>query len=95
MFIAFLLSNTATAGGYFLTDVGSKGAGRAGAFVAGANDISAIWYNPAALIRSKNGHFGLHMAGVKQFISFDRTEKTAWAQAMQRTTRRRRDSECA
>ena len=43
MFIAFLLSNTATAGGYFLTDVGSKGAGRAGAFVAGAVRNPRSW----------------------------------------------------
>jgi long-chain fatty acid transport protein len=39
----------ARAGGLYLTDVGSRPLGRGGAFVAGADDPSALWYNPAGL----------------------------------------------
>lgn len=39
----------ALAGGYTLVDSGVRAQGRAGAFVAGANDVTAQWYNPAAL----------------------------------------------
>lgn len=44
-----ILSGLALAGGYTLVDSGVRAQGRAGAFVAGANDVSAQWYNPAAL----------------------------------------------
>lgn len=47
--VLLLLSGSAWAGGYMLLDSGVRAQGRAGAFVAGANDISAQWYNPAAL----------------------------------------------
>lgn len=39
----------ATAGGLFTADRGVRPLGRGGAFVAGADDLGAIWYNPAGL----------------------------------------------
>jgi long-chain fatty acid transport protein len=39
----------AEAGGLFITDRGVRPLGRGGAFVAGADDLHAIWYNPAGL----------------------------------------------
>lgn len=39
----------ARAGGVYVFDRGARPMGRAGAFVAGADDLSAIWYNPAGL----------------------------------------------
>lgn len=39
----------AWAGAFTLVDSGVRAQGRAGAFVAGADDLSALWYNPAAL----------------------------------------------
>lgn len=39
----------ARAGGFYLTDRGARPLGRGGAFVAGADDPSALWYNPAGL----------------------------------------------
>src|ERR1700674_578748 len=37
------------ASGLFVSDRGVRPMGRAGAFVAGADDLGAIWYNPAGL----------------------------------------------
>jgi long-chain fatty acid transport protein len=39
----------ASAGGLYFSDRGVRPMGRAGAFVAGADDLGAIWYNPAGL----------------------------------------------
>lgn len=45
---------TAHAGGMFLFDRGSRPLSRGGAFVAGADDPGALWYNPAGLDASGN-----------------------------------------
>jgi long-chain fatty acid transport protein len=45
---AFVTSN-AEAAGLYSTDRGVRPLGRGGAFVAGADDLGAIWYNPAGL----------------------------------------------
>jgi long-chain fatty acid transport protein len=42
----------AEAGGFYFTDRGVRPAGRGGAFIAGADDPSAAWYNPAGLADS-------------------------------------------
>ncbi len=42
----------ALAGGFFLTDRGTRQLGRGYAFVAGADDPFALWYNPAGLAAS-------------------------------------------
>ena len=42
-------SGSAFAAGLYFTDRGVRPMGRAGAFVAGADDLGAIWYNPAGL----------------------------------------------
>ena len=39
----------ARAAGLYFSDRGVRPMGRAGAFVAGADDLGAIWYNPAGL----------------------------------------------
>lgn len=43
------------AGGFYLTDRGVRPLGRGGAFVAGADDQHAAWYNPAGLALAGNG----------------------------------------
>ncbi len=45
----FLLPATAGAAGFYLTDAGVRPHGRGGAFVAGADDLQSMWYNPAGL----------------------------------------------
>ena len=70
--VFFLLSgNGAQASTYYLSDVGIRAMGRGGAFVAGADDISAQWYNPSALTRMHGTHFQFDVMGVKQQIYFD------------------------
>jgi long-chain fatty acid transport protein len=46
-------SRDARAGGLYFSDRGVRPMGRAGAFVAGADDLGAIWYNPAGLADAK------------------------------------------
>ena len=41
--------SVAYAGGLYVTDRGVRPLGRGGAFVAGADDLGAVWYNPAGL----------------------------------------------
>lgn len=43
------------AGGFYLTDRGVRPLGRGGAFVAGADDQHAVWYNPAGLVDAGRG----------------------------------------
>ncbi|MFO0652227.1 MAG: outer membrane protein transport protein [Polyangiales bacterium] len=52
---AAALTSTASAGGFYLVDRGVRPLGRGGAFVAGADDGHAIWYNPAGLTEAGNG----------------------------------------
>ncbi len=44
-----LAPTPARAGGFYLLDRGTRPMGRGGAFVAGADDPGALWYNPAGL----------------------------------------------
>lgn len=46
---SLLAASSAEAGGLYLTDRGVRPLGRGGAFVAGADDLHAVWYNPAGL----------------------------------------------
>src|SRR5580698_10781574 len=40
----------ARAAGLYFSDRGVRPLGRGGAFVAGADDLGAIWYNPAGIV---------------------------------------------
>lgn len=42
-------ASEAKAGGLYFSDRGVRPMGRAGAFVAGADDLGAVWYNPAGI----------------------------------------------
>ena len=53
--VAVLLGTLATAAdagaaGLYFSDRGVRPLGRGGAFVAGADDLGAIWYNPAGIV---------------------------------------------
>ncbi len=48
-FAVLLIGSSAQAGGLYTADRGVRPLGRGGAFVAGADDLGAIWYNPAGL----------------------------------------------
>ena len=48
-----LFASPAFAGGLYFTDRGVRPMGRGGAFVAGADDLGATYYNPAGLVHAK------------------------------------------
>lgn len=50
-----LHATTASAAGFYVTDRGVRSLGRGGAFVAGADDQHAMWYNPAGLALAGRG----------------------------------------
>ncbi len=49
VFVTLLMSMQAHAAGLYFSDRGVRPLGRGGAFVAGADDLGAMWYNPAGL----------------------------------------------
>jgi long-chain fatty acid transport protein len=52
----FVLSTSeARAAGLYFSDRGVRPLGRGGAFVAGADDLGAIWYNPAGIVEAPSG----------------------------------------
>ena len=51
---ASMVSSEASAAGLYFSDRGVRPVGRAGAFVAGADDLGAIWYNPAGIAFAGN-----------------------------------------
>jgi long-chain fatty acid transport protein len=55
---ALLATRGADAAGLYASDRGVRALGRGGAFVAGADDLGAIWYNPAGLADAGTGVLG-------------------------------------
>ena len=66
-------SSSAEAAGYYMSSVGTRAYSRGGAFIAGADNLLAMYHNPAALIRLDRPQVMLDMAGVQQWVEFDRT----------------------
>ncbi|MFK7931452.1 MAG: OmpP1/FadL family transporter [Myxococcota bacterium] len=71
-----LLATLAQAGGYYYSDSGIVSAGRAGAWVAGADTQFAQRINPAGIIRVDAPTFNIGVTGVQQNIRFDRIDDT-------------------
>lgn len=77
--MAFLLAPAlARAGGMFLPGRGTRALGRAGSFVAGADDLEAVYYNPAGLADAfkPGGHVSalLDMGLVFQRVDYTRVD---------------------
>jgi len=68
------LISVSNASAYYVSDVGARSMARGGAFVAGADDYTAVWYNPAALTRIDGGQAKIDFAGVQQWVTFDRED---------------------
>ncbi|MFH1463743.1 MAG: outer membrane protein transport protein [Pseudomonadota bacterium] len=64
----------AQAAGYFSTGVGARCMGRGAACAVGASDLSAQYYNPAALVQVPS-MVHLQGAGVMQAVHFDRADE--------------------
>ncbi len=71
--LLFLLSPAAAhAAGFYLTDVGTRGMGRGGAFVANPDSVLAMHYNPAGLSLLRGAHAELSLTIVKMDVNFQR-----------------------
>ncbi len=68
----------ASAAGFYFLDSGVRAQGRGGAFVAGANDQSAQYYNPAALSRVERATVSLDGWVIAQSVYFDRADEPGW-----------------
>jgi len=64
--------STGQASGYFYPDVGVSAIGRGGANVAGADDLSALWYNPAALRRIRGPLLDFELSAIDQSVRYQR-----------------------
>ena len=65
----------ADAAGYYFTDAGTRGMARGGAFVAGVNDLSAQYYNPAGLMNlGGRSQFYVNHSMITQAIAFTRVD---------------------
>ncbi len=69
------LVSLAHASGYYMLDSNTRALARGGAFVAGADDLSAAYYNPAALVRIPGTTVHLEGWLVDQQVSFTRAEE--------------------
>ena len=72
--IALGLGSTAQAAGYYFSDIGVRSFSRGGAFVAGNDDLTALFYNPAALTRLRRNQVMINVAGVQQSVRFQRAQ---------------------
>ena len=59
---------------YYLVDAGTRGMARGGAYIAGNEDLTAQYYNPAALINLDSGQVMLNFSLVSQKADFQRME---------------------
>ena len=74
LFVAAAPLGAAHAGGYYATDIGVRAYGRAGAFVARADDGTAAWYNPAGFANQDGTRMTLDAGFVRQSIFFQRMD---------------------
>ena len=71
--LLFCLS--AQAASYYFVDSGTRAMARGGAFVVGADDQSAQYYNPAALGNIDRPMLNFNLWAVKQAVTFDRADE--------------------
>lgn len=72
--LATLAPTLAHAGGMYLPTRGVRPTARGGAFVAGADDLSATWWNPAGLGHVRGAAGLVDLAFVGQAITYDRVD---------------------
>jgi long-chain fatty acid transport protein len=70
-----LLAAPAFASGYYYIDSGARAIGRGGAYVLGADDLSAQYYNPAALHNIKRPMLNIQGWAASQYVRFDRADE--------------------
>lgn len=73
----WLIAAQAHASAYYFLDSGTRAIGRGGAFVVGADDLSAQYFNPAALDHIDRPTLQLTTWAANQYILFDRADESA------------------
>ena len=68
------LSLPVHAGAYYFVDAGTRGMARGGAYIASNRDITAQYYNPAALINLESGQVMINFSLVDQSAAFTRMD---------------------
>jgi long-chain fatty acid transport protein len=90
MLAALASADSASAGGFEIPDNGTQAVGRGGAFVAKADDPTAIYYNPAGLARQRGTNFlfnanillhSFEFQRLKQFPDDPQDAETPWGNA--------------
>ncbi len=74
----------ARAAGIYVSDRGVRPLGRGGAFVAGADDLGAVWYNPAGVVAAPSS-FLLDGSWIDYSVSYTRSALTTSAPPTQTT----------
>ncbi|MFZ5478977.1 MAG: OmpP1/FadL family transporter [Myxococcota bacterium] len=69
------LASPALASAYYFLDSGTRAIGRGGAFIAGADDLSAQYYNPAALAHVERPMLQFQGWAANQYVLFDRADE--------------------
>jgi long-chain fatty acid transport protein len=77
---SFAAVTPADAGGMYLPIRGVRASGRAGAFIAGADDVSALWINPAGLAALTGPAALVDATFVSQPVQYDRFDSGGNAQ---------------
>ena len=67
-----LVPQVARAGGFYLPDRGVRAMSRGGAFVVSADDLSAMWYNPANLAGQKGTRLHMDISLINFSMEFSR-----------------------
>ncbi len=75
LFLGLLLPVSADGAGYYFSDAGTRALGRGTAFIASADDLSAQYYNPAALVRVRGNQMYYSLSAVDQYVYFDRNDE--------------------
>ena len=73
----WLIAAQAHASAYYFLDSGTRAIGRGGAFVVGADDLSAQYFNPAALDHIDRPTIQVSTWAANQYILFDRADEEA------------------
>jgi long-chain fatty acid transport protein len=72
---ATLLPSSAHAAAFYFTDSGTRAIGRGSAVVASVDDLSALYHNPAGLVRLRQAQTFISLSGVDQYVEFDRMDE--------------------
>jgi len=75
LLLLLALPGSARAAAYYYPDSGTRCIARACAIIASVDDLSALYHNPAALVRLREPQVFASLTGVEQYVEFDRADE--------------------